>query len=80
VDFEFNELKSRANAEKHGIDFVDAQEPWLDPMRIEIPARTQAEPRMLVMDSSAVSTGLPSSRIAAREPDSSRYVDLATKR
>jgi uncharacterized protein len=49
MDFEFDELKSRTNAEKHGIDFVDAQALWRDPMHIEVPARIQDEPRMLVV-------------------------------
>jgi uncharacterized DUF497 family protein len=49
LDFEFDEQKSKANAEKHGIDFVAAQALWLDDMRIEIPARTEDEPRYLVV-------------------------------
>jgi len=34
---------------KHGIDFVEAQALWLDEMLIEIPARTEDEPRFLVV-------------------------------
>jgi uncharacterized protein len=49
VDFEFAEQKSRSNAEKHGIDFVAAQALWLDELRVEIPARTDDEPRYLVV-------------------------------
>ncbi len=49
MDFEFDEAKSRANAKKHGIDFVEAQALWLDDMLIEIPARTEDEPRFLVV-------------------------------
>ena len=49
VEFEFDEVKSRANASKHGIDFVEAQVLWLDEMRVEIPARTEDEPRFLVV-------------------------------
>jgi uncharacterized DUF497 family protein len=49
LGFEFDEQKSRSNAIKHGIDFVDAQELWQDEMRIEIPARTIDEPRLLVI-------------------------------
>ena len=45
MDFEFDPLKSAANKEKHGIDFVDAQLLWHDPMLLEIPARTTDEPR-----------------------------------
>ena len=35
--------------EKHGIDFLAAQELWNDPMLLEIPARTDDEPRYLVV-------------------------------
>jgi len=47
--FEFDETKSRANREKHGIDFVQAQAIWNDPDLIEIPAVTVDEPRFLVV-------------------------------
>jgi uncharacterized protein len=47
--FEFDEQKSRANLRKHGIDFVQAQQLWEDPYLIEIPAKTQDEPRSLVV-------------------------------
>jgi hypothetical protein len=49
VGFEFDERKSQANKAKHGIDFVDAQVLWDDPHRIEIPARTEDEPRVLTI-------------------------------
>jgi uncharacterized protein len=42
-------LDSAANAAKHGIDFVQAQQLWQDPMHVEIPARTVDEPRWLVV-------------------------------
>ena len=47
--FEFDEQKSRANLEKHGIDFTRAQELWSDPWLVEIPAKTVDEPRFLVI-------------------------------
>jgi uncharacterized DUF497 family protein len=47
--FEFDDPRSRANANKHGIDFVQAQELWNDPYLIEIPAMTVDEPRYLVI-------------------------------
>ena len=49
LEFEFDEEKSLANKEKHGIDFVEAQFLWLDSMLVEIPARTVDEPRYLVV-------------------------------
>lgn len=47
--FEFDEQKSQNNLEKHGIDFVQAQELWSDPYLIEIPAKTVDEPRFLII-------------------------------
>ena len=38
-----------ANLEKHGIDFVAAQQLWADPDLIEIEARSTDEPRALVI-------------------------------
>lgn len=49
MKFEFDSRKSEANKEKHGIDFLDAQFLWEDPDLIEIPARTQDEPRFMVV-------------------------------
>ena len=49
VEFEFDEAKSRANKSKHGIDFVEAQTLWLDEMLVEIPARTEDDPRFVVV-------------------------------
>ncbi len=49
MEFEFDEEKSVANKEKHGIDFVEAQRLWLDSRLIEIPARTMDEPRCLIV-------------------------------
>ncbi len=48
-EFEFDETKSRSNKEKHGIDFVEAQVLWLDPDRLQIPARTDDEERFLLV-------------------------------
>ncbi len=47
--FEFDEAKSQANFSKHGINFIDAQILWHDPMLLEIPAKTADEPRYLVI-------------------------------
>jgi uncharacterized protein len=49
VEFEFDPFKSATNLQKHGIDFVQGQELWQDPMRVEVPARTIDEPRWLVI-------------------------------
>lgn len=47
--FEFDESKSQANLSKHGINFIDAQHLWSDPELLEIPAKTEDEPRHLVI-------------------------------
>lgn len=47
--FEFDPEKSAANQVKHGIDFVEAQAIWMDPDRLEIPARSLDEPRHQVI-------------------------------
>jgi uncharacterized protein len=47
--FEFDTAKSESNRAKHGIDFVEAQALWDDPMLLEIPAKTDDEPRYLAI-------------------------------
>jgi len=47
--FEFDAQKSEFNRTKHGIDFVEAQGLWNDPMLLEIPARTDDEPQYLLI-------------------------------
>jgi uncharacterized DUF497 family protein len=49
VRFEFDEAKSSSNKLKHGIDFVQALQLWLDDMLIEIPARTEGETRFVMI-------------------------------
>lgn len=49
MDFEFDTRKRLQNKEKHGIDFVEAQELWNDADLLEIQARTEDEPRFLVI-------------------------------
>ena len=47
--FEYDADKSSANMRKHGIDFRGACELWLDPDRVEFPARAETETRFLVV-------------------------------
>jgi uncharacterized DUF497 family protein len=47
--FEFDPKKSKSNFEKHGIDFVVAQEIWQDVDFIEVEAKSADEPRSLVV-------------------------------
>jgi uncharacterized DUF497 family protein len=47
--FEFDSEKSESNRAKHGIDFIEAQGLWSDPMLLEIPAKTDDEPWYLMI-------------------------------
>ena len=49
MEFEFDEIKSKANKDKHGIDFIEVQELWNDPDRIEIPTKYLDEPRYVLI-------------------------------
>ena len=49
MEFEFDRRKSLANRAKHGIDFREAQKLWEDPDLVEIPARTEDEPRWVLV-------------------------------
>ena len=49
MEFEFDPRKSASNQRKHGIDFVAGQALWEDADRLEVPARTEDEPRFLVI-------------------------------
>ena len=61
-DFEYDEDKSQANLEKHGIDFQDAQALWKDPGLLEIKARSDDGPRFLAIGLiGPTHSGLPTS-------------------
>ncbi len=49
ITFEFDKTKSKANYLKHGVSFIDAQDLWNDPRLLEIPAKTEDEPRYLII-------------------------------
>lgn len=49
MEFEFDLEKSTGNKVKHGIDFREAAKLWDDEYRIEIPARTTGESRLMVI-------------------------------
>ena len=48
-DFEYDNNKSISNLKKHGIDFVAAQELWVDPELTELQVKSKDEPRFLVI-------------------------------
>ncbi|MEQ8906649.1 BrnT family toxin [Ekhidna sp.] len=47
--FEFDAEKSALNKEKHGIDFEEAQELWMDEKAIRFPSDRSDEERFLVI-------------------------------
>jgi uncharacterized DUF497 family protein len=49
MSFEFDPIKSETNKNKHGIDFIEAQELWNDSDLLEIPAKTTDEQRFLIV-------------------------------
>ena len=77
MEFEFDEAKSRKNREKHGIDFVEAQILWLDCMLIEIPARTEDEPRSLAVGKIA---GVHWSAVVTYREERSRIISVRRSR
>lgn len=49
MEFEYDPEKSAKNKEKHGVNFGEAQVLWEDPFRLEVPAKTEDEPRTMVI-------------------------------
>ena len=49
MKFEYDTNKSKTNKLKHGLDFIESQIIWEDPDRLLVPARTQGEPRFLLI-------------------------------
>lgn len=47
--FLYDVAKSETNHAKHGIDFDRAQVIWMDPNRLAFPARSDVEPRWVVV-------------------------------
>ena len=49
MTFEFDENKSQSNKIKHSINFLEAQQLWNDVDRLEIPAKSEDEPRFVII-------------------------------
>ncbi|WP_241537548.1 BrnT family toxin [Cyanobacterium aponinum] len=47
--FEYDPHKSQSNVKKHGMDFVEAQQLWQDEDLLEIPTKTETEPKWIVI-------------------------------
>ncbi|MBS1848979.1 MAG: BrnT family toxin [Actinobacteria bacterium] len=76
-EFEFDDEKSRTNARKHGIDFIEAQILWTDPERAEVPARTVDEPRWMVIGRIA---GITWSAVITYRGDTIRLISVRRSR
>ncbi|SDJ08795.1 BrnT family toxin [Billgrantia gudaonensis] len=48
-EFEYDDIKSAANLEKHGIDFETAKALWRDPLLLEVRAKSEDEERFLLI-------------------------------
>ena len=49
LEFEFDHSKSDTNEDKHGIDFIDAQNLWDDESRLEVELDHKGEQRFLLI-------------------------------
>lgn len=77
MDFEFEPVQSASNLVKHGIDFTEAQQLWLDQNRLEVRARTQDEPRWLPI---ASHNGRFWSAVFTYRPDRIRIISVRRAR
>ena len=77
MEFEFDAQESTANETEHGIDFDDAQALWDDPWSLEAPARTDDEPRFMVIGRIA---GRHRSAVRARRGGRIRIVSVRRAR
>ena len=77
MNFEFDPAKSAANKAKHGVDFVEAQMLWLDEELIEVPAKTEDEPRFLVIGRMA---GKHWSAVCVRRGERTRIISVRRAR
>lgn len=75
--FEFDEQKSESNLIKHEIDFIDAQMLWQDPNLIEIQAKSDNEPRWLLIGQIS---GVYWSAIITRRSDTIRIISVRRSR
>ena len=74
--FEFDAAQSAANQAKHGIDFVEAL--WLDPDRVELPARPTTEPRFLLVGQ--ITQTLWTATVTYRDEETIRLISVRRAR
>jgi hypothetical protein len=75
--YEFDDAKSQANRVKHGLDFSEAQKLWQDVDAVELPARSEAEPRKMLI---AKADGKIWSAIFAERADKIRIISVRRAR
>ena len=75
--FEFDPNKSDSNLAKHGITFISAQQLWADENVLELQARTEDEPRWVVIGSI---DGRIWSAIVTRRDDAVRIISVRRAR
>lgn len=77
MGFEYDQDKSAANKDKHGLDFEEAQELWRDPDLLEIPARSSDEPRWVAIGKLG---GKHWSAVITRRGDNIRLISVRRSR
>jgi len=75
--FEFDTNKSSANFDKHGVNFIDAQELWADPDLFQVKAKSEGEERYLVIGTIA---GKFWSAVITYREDSIRIISVRRSR
>ena len=75
--FEYDANKSAENERKHGIDFDEAQELWIDADLVEIPARNVDEPRWVLIGKIAEKHW---SAVITRREDNIRLISVRRSR
>ena len=77
MTFEFDPNKSLSNADKHGIDFEQAQALWDDPDLLIIDSKALDEPRQLVI---GIIEGKHWSAIITDRPPNTRIISVRRSR
>ena len=75
--FEFDEGKSRTNKHKHGIDFSEAQDIWLDGNLLRMAARSGPEARFVFV---GMLNGMHWSAIATYRGETIRLISVRRSR
>ena len=77
MKFEYDQAKFGSNRMKHGIDFDQARDLWLDERALIVPARTELEPRYALI---AQSVGQVWTCIFTKRSDRIRIISVRRSR